>query len=925
MRIKFIVIALFLTMFAQTIPTQVAFGQSNSDADYAIVEYNASGDYSTENWTTDNATLQIGGKTHLETVNRYGEYGVRFNLNIPDSEGIMNQYRTDGSLILINVYDRFMKNLWGDNVEVTVKYFDEGTGRFILKYDGRNNDSDGSTNDECETDAIYLENTMTWKEHTFKLYDARFNNTYTKSSADLGITLQSDSIGVPTESVIIQSVTIEKMDSKFPINICENGPIGNIFTQGNKAELSFLATNIESSSLGIDYTLTATDIYGAETTVHGSKVLDPGQNTLVIPTDIDRCGVYDAHIVFKNELENVYGEYDSNFSISVESSKSNESFSVNTHYRIADRNPENSVPLIANMGVRMQRGSTYWSTCEKIKGQVIIPDEVLNGINVGNDNGVKTLFIFSGGNPLYDDGKFPTSDEAIEAFGNYVYQVVSKLKGKVDTFSVWNEIHHTWNNMHPDYATDPISVIYNREYTRQGAKAYVKLLREAYTQAKKANPDCVVGGMGGIPCVWPQWLEEMLDAGAADYLDFIDFHEYTGASCPEESLAGLVKSAMNTIKDKGYENIPVWITETGWTSADTGFLNQAKYTVREYMLFKDMGIDNIMFYDFKNDGTNYKDNENSYGFIFSHKDKAKVPYSAKPIYVAASNMNDKVGEAEIVSHITDSNGTEIFKLENSAGDIIYVLWNIYNTTAVNISIDSEKADVFDLFGNKQTIRSSNGNCTVTVSDEPVYVIKSSDQKVCQISKVDYSKGKITVSVSGVSEGEQVTILVSKPGMTSKDIYTKGFDAICYINQTDKDEDFTFAVQEEGRYGIYMYNGSMLVEMAAECYKKIGAEVSILQSDTPILSFDQIDKNKEIIVNAMVDNTTDQDALGMLFIAFFNNKELSECFAFEEPLENGKKTDITKSVKPSVDYDEISVFLWRDKTRLIPVCNKRVIE
>lgn len=711
-------------------------------------------------------------------------------------------------------------------------------------------------------------------------------------------------------------------EENFPVCLIENGPVGNLFLKGNEAKLYFTAENLLKVSIKPEYTMTITDVYGNVKTVKGTAALAAGRNDLVIQTGVTDCGTYDVHLTFTNKSE-ICAEYDTNFSISADAEPLNDFYAMNTHYRLVDRNPETSVPLIRQMGAGWLRDSFHWPQLEKEKGKITIPAYMVHAVNVANQNGIRTMPVLTSGNEFYDDGKFPQSDEAVQAFGNFVYECVRVMKGKVDTFQIWNEFHHTWNGMHPDYATNPSQVVADKEYIRQGAAAYVKLLKVAYARAKEANPDCKIVGLGCVPSLWPYWVEAMLDAGAAQYMDYMSLNEYDGDRPPERLLVANLKNIVRIAEEKGAGDIPIWITETGWPSSGVSELNQAKYAVRQYLLFRDIGLDKIFWYDFKNDGNDHTDREMSYGIIYSNGERKKKPYSAKPSYVALSNMNDKIGNAEIQEHTTTEDGTEIFKLRRSDGDFVYVLWNLNGNTAATVDFGEAQAEVYDIFGNRQELENANGIYTISVSDEPVYMTKKDFEKRYEITKIDYNTNEITVCVDDIYLDSRVTILVLKPGMTIADIHEKKSDAVCYIDQVEKNAngryEFTFKAKKSGEYGIYVYNGKQIVKLGAEFHSEHGAEISISQSGVPITGFGGIDKSKPIVVETMIENNSKSAADYMIICAFYADGRLAECFMSSENLGLGKHI-LEKEIIPKEDYDEIKVFIWRGTTQLIPIAD-----
>jgi len=100
-----------------------------------------------------------------------------------------------------------------------------------------------------------------------------------------------------------------------------------------------------------------------------------------------------------------------------------------------------------------------------------------------------------------------------EDYGDYVYAVVSRYRGRIRTYQIWNE---------PNLV---------REWGEVNAQEYVELLRIAYTRAKEADPDCVIlaGALSATIELDAHelgkgindfvYLQQMYDAGAAPYFD----------------------------------------------------------------------------------------------------------------------------------------------------------------------------------------------------------------------------------------------------------------------------------------------------------------------------------------------------------------------------------------------------------------------
>jgi len=151
-------------------------------------------------------------------------------------------------------------------------------------------------------------------------------------------------------------------------------------------------------------------------------------------------------------------------------------------------------------------------------------------------------------------------------YGDFVYAVVSRYRGRIHYYQIWNE---------PNLV---------REWGQVSAAEYVELLKVAYTRAKEADPDCVIlaGALSAtIELDDEEWgkgvndfiyLQQMYDAGAAPYFDILSVQGYGLFSGPTDrrmrprvlnfSRPLYVREIM---VDNGDAHKPVWISELDWS------------------------------------------------------------------------------------------------------------------------------------------------------------------------------------------------------------------------------------------------------------------------------------------------------------------------------------------------------------------------
>jgi hypothetical protein len=101
---------------------------------------------------------------------------------------------------------------------------------------------------------------------------------------------------------------------------------------------------------------------------------------------------------------------------------------------------------------------------------------------------------------------------------------------------------------------------------------YAALLRSAYTNVKRANPNARVV-VGGPEFVDTDWIGQLYNNGIHGYFDVMAVHPYMApADLPPETDTGNQWSILHTtdllalMESKGDGNKPVWFTEFGWSS-----------------------------------------------------------------------------------------------------------------------------------------------------------------------------------------------------------------------------------------------------------------------------------------------------------------------------------------------------------------------
>jgi hypothetical protein len=127
-------------------------------------------------------------------------------------------------------------------------------------------------------------------------------------------------------------------------------------------------------------------------------------------------------------------------------------------------------------------------------------------------------------------GTYAPPDD-LSDWGDYVHTVVSRYKGQIRYYQLWNE-----PNIYPEWGEQPVD-----------PEAYTALLCEGYRRAKEADPDVVIlaGALAPTVSLDPGpgpalgmnefvFLQRMYDAGAADCFDVLTVNDYMLWSGPTD-------------------------------------------------------------------------------------------------------------------------------------------------------------------------------------------------------------------------------------------------------------------------------------------------------------------------------------------------------------------------------------------------------
>jgi hypothetical protein len=236
-------------------------------------------------------------------------------------------------------------------------------------------------------------------------------------------------------------------------------------------------------------------------------------------------------------------------------------------------------------------------------------------------------------------GTFAPPDDFAD-FGNFVYAVVQRYKGKVKYYQIWNE-----PNISPEWGEQPVD-----------AAGYVRLLQVAYRRAKEADPDCVIlcAGLAQTLETGPKnlndlvYLQQMYDAGVKGYFDIMGVMAYglwTGPgdhrTAPELTNFSRPQLIREIMVRNGDADKALWATEVGWNAVPQDFPafptygrvtleQQARYAVQAYQRAQQewpwMGVLNYWFFK--------RATDTETGQVFYYFRMVEPDFTPLPVYEA---------------------------------------------------------------------------------------------------------------------------------------------------------------------------------------------------------------------------------------------------------------------------------------------------
>ncbi len=669
----------------------------------------------------------------------------------------------------------------GSVYEIEVDYYDSGAGYLNIYYDSYINTQEVAT-------TIYTDKTNEWKTAKVTVDDAAFQNHIDgKYDMAIAITAKSDRSAVSSESIAVSGVRVRRLAAQNPIYVTPSiDEVGNTykwFTDSKIIHNKIENTTDKQQSAAVTFKALNQD---------SVKVFEKTENLSLAPgevrdMDIDvgevkLCGMFKYYIEVTNDdgsINSVRQPFEF-FIVKTDPNGIKNDVYYSAHLdRYTKEEELNGLQVIANANVGGLRNEWSWLYAETTPGTIDTKTSK-NAINYNNafDNDLQVLAIIYGYNPLYKMESykhFPTTPEQMEGFRAFVRESAKELDGKVRGFEIFNEPNiNGFNILIPSNDGADLEAI------DKAAKAYVDCLKAAYEEVKKVAPNLKVGGPVLCGLEYPQgknFFDACMRYDMWKYIDALDLHPYVLSYVETSSLSKSksIEYYVDAIKSAGNEDIEVWYTEMGYTTADKtvgtaykkGAMNAAQMA---YYRSIDMG-DLFTLYNLEQKGTIATDREDNFGDVspgYTDAKKYGKTFVPRESYLIVTAANYFYPSIEPIKSKTSEDETIRYHLFESGkfNTNLLTFYSLEERRNVTVSLGAEEITFGDEYGNETKMHSANGVYTFTADSAPVYILGDiSDFEVIEESQpVEYNgseansayKNTCTISVS-VGEGDSVEV------------------------------------------------------------------------------------------------------------------------------------------------------------------------
>jgi hypothetical protein len=345
-------------------------------------------------------------------------------------------------------------------------------------------------------------------------------------------------------------------------------------------------------------------------------------------------------------------------------------FGVNIHF--TDPRP-GEMKMLSEAGLRWVRMDFKWDATEQEPGRYDFSayDRLMAA---AEPYGIHALFILDYGNPLYDNGAPPRTDNSRRAFAQWAVAAAKHFSGRGVIWEIYNEPNHSlfWPPQPnaQEYATLALAV----------GRAF----REAVPREKLIGP--------ATSEIDFDFLETCFKAGLLEYWSAVSIHPYRRHD-PETATQDYcrLRTMIKTYAPVGTESrsdrvsatkqIPIISSEWGYSSAWRGLSEekQAELLARSWLTNVANNISLSIWYDWRDDGVDPREAEHHFGTVRNSYHEGREPvYDPKPAYLAAKTLTTFFSGCRFQKRIDLGNTDDYVLVFQKGSELRYAAWTTAN-------------------------------------------------------------------------------------------------------------------------------------------------------------------------------------------------------------------------------------------------------
>jgi hypothetical protein len=384
---------------------------------------------------------------------------------------------------------------------------------------------------------------------------------------------------------------------------------------------------------------------------------------------------------------------------------------VNVLFYQAD---QTELDTLSTAGFRIVRLDYIWTMVESTS-QVVYDFRIFDSfVESMTQRGIRVLFCLDGdnppsnGNPLYDNGLSPYTDNGRAAFARFAAASVSHFRGKGIIWELWNEPNGDFWSPHPN------------------VDDYAKLVEVVIPAMRKADPNVVIVGpsISNINSAQAlDFISALGEKGILQQFDAISVHPYRG-TIPETVEMDWLRLRRLVDSFSPNKKIPFISTEWGYTTAGSFYglsglteIERAQYLIRSWLVNTGAGVNTSIWYvldDYCIDPSNADCN-----FGIQQKDYLHTP---KMAYVAAQTLIQTLRGYSFVRKISEQNQKDYLYLFHNGQSAILVAWTTDEPHTISLPFTGNDLPTVSMIGQKSTLSQSQGGLSMELSGSPQYLL-----------------------------------------------------------------------------------------------------------------------------------------------------------------------------------------------------------